>query len=182
MSGFGHSSSSSQANTTSNTTTNNTSKNINVQPSGGGATFGELHAGGNVTTNVITTDEGAINSALSSNTDIAKATIDAATTINSDSLSLAKSISQNVTDFASQTNSLVASTVSDSNRSALQFGENAFSTVEQALSGSQTAFNNAATIAATSTSSQYASTQTIKYVLIGVGLLAVALVIVTVRK
>ena len=209
MSFLNRSSSSSQANQS--TSTNTSSTNVNVQPSGGGASFGQLQAGGNVTTNVITSDSGAISDAfnfargaVNSNNDIASQSIDFAKSTNLDVFSLVKALSGNLTDFASETNKTIADTAVTTSQNALQFGDRAFGTVDSALNQVGDAYSqsaeiqnkalqtasdafsgslatvsagvqNALSVAAASTSSTYASTQTVKYVLYGLGAVSLAI-------
>jgi hypothetical protein len=218
MSGFGKSSSSSQANSTS--TTQNTSVPINVQPGGnGGVSQGYTSAGGDVNTSATTYDISTDSGAIQSNADVAKHTVDAATSLNQESSALVKSIAQNAFDFASSQSDTLASTISTSNEDSLSFAGRSLNSVDAALSGAlngvtdayssaakiqgaaldsatsanTTAFedlaagfksalstvadstNSALSTAAASTSSTYASTETVKYVLYGLGAVAVAI-------
>lgn len=128
------------------TTTSTTSTNVNVQPSGGsGASIGQFQVGDNAQVLFQSTDADIAKTALASNAAIAGYTIDAARAFNADSTALARDLSNNVVDFAKQTNANTTQSASD-----------------------------LANLVATSTSSQYASAQTTKYVILGFVAIAIA--------
>lgn len=172
MSGFGRSASSSQANSSS--TTSTSSVNNNIQPTGGGVAFGSLDANGPVGINVSTSDFGSVNGALTlaqgaldtsstvaqkalqSNGDLAKYTIDAATSMNDSAFNLTKSITQGLFDFSSASNASVAASAQNS----LDFANNALSTVAQSVS------------------SGYDSTTTVKYIAYGAAAVAIAIALI----
>lgn len=140
MSFLNRNSTSSQANQS--TATSNTSTNTNIQPSGAGTVaLGTTNVGGSFSLTNTTSDAATTANALKSNAALATHTIDAAKSFSVDSAALAKSLGNSAIDFASKTGSLVASNASDNLHQSLAFGENAFNTVDKALSQNADVFS-----------------------------------------
>lgn len=122
-------SSDSKSDSSQKTSTSNSNENNNVSNTNGGVNISKLGGG----STVINTDAGAIKGI----TQTAGDSIALAGQVSSDSQALLKSLANSVLDFSRSTGTMVADTTLTSQKQAFQFGENAFSVVEQTTNDAQ---------------------------------------------